>query len=80
MCLSFTSSLPLSLQLLSLKESCDRLQEQLSRKKSGRVQNRLRALLQRRDRIKELSVKRRQELELSWTMCVFSRDVAEVIN
>ncbi|AWP15961.1 putative spectrin beta chain non-erythrocytic 5 [Scophthalmus maximus] len=59
------------------KESCDRLQEQLSRKKSGRVQNRLRALLQRRDRIKELSVKRRQELELSWTMCVFSRDVAE---
>ncbi|XP_035467370.2 spectrin beta chain, non-erythrocytic 5 isoform X2 [Scophthalmus maximus] len=64
-------------KLLSLKESCDRLQEQLSRKKSGRVQNRLRALLQRRDRIKELSVKRRQELELSWTMCVFSRDVAE---
>uniref|UniRef100_A0A3P8VQ27 Uncharacterized protein n=1 Tax=Cynoglossus semilaevis TaxID=244447 RepID=A0A3P8VQ27_CYNSE len=49
----------------------------LSREKSAHVQSKLRALLQRRDRIKELSVKRRQELELSRMLCIFNRDVAQ---
>ncbi|XP_070699072.1 spectrin beta chain, non-erythrocytic 5 [Pempheris klunzingeri] len=64
-------------KLSSLKELAERLKRQLSREKSGRVQTRLKALLQRRDRIKELSVKRREELELSRTLCIFNRDVAE---
>ncbi|XP_068593345.1 spectrin beta chain, non-erythrocytic 5 [Cebidichthys violaceus] len=64
-------------KLSSLKDLAERLKKQLSREKSGRVQTRLGALLQRRDRIKELSIKRREELELSRTLGIFSRDVAE---
>ncbi|XP_030248101.1 spectrin beta chain, non-erythrocytic 5 [Sparus aurata] len=62
-------------KLSSLKDLSERLKKQLSREKSGRVQTKLRALIQRRDRIKELSVKRREELELSRMLCVFNRDV-----
>ncbi|XP_041668259.1 spectrin beta chain, non-erythrocytic 5 [Cheilinus undulatus] len=64
-------------KLSSLKELSERLRKQLSREKSGRVKSKLKALLQRRDRIKELSVKRREELELSKMLCIFNRDVAE---
>ncbi|XP_038585015.1 spectrin beta chain, non-erythrocytic 5 isoform X1 [Micropterus salmoides] len=64
-------------KLFSLKELDKRLKKQLSREKSRRVQTKLKALLQRRDRIKELSVKRREELELSRMLCIFNRDVAE---
>ncbi|XP_044022541.1 spectrin beta chain, non-erythrocytic 5 isoform X2 [Siniperca chuatsi] len=64
-------------KLSSLKELAERLKKLLSREKSGRVQTKLKALLQRRDRIKELSVKRREELELSRMLCIFNRDVAE---
>ena len=67
-------------QLSSLKELAKRLKEQLSREKSSRVQTKLKALLQRRERIKDLSVKRREELELSRMLCIFNRDVAEVTN
>lgn len=66
------------LQLSSLKELSDRLRKQLSREKSSRVKSKLKALQQRRERIKELSVKRREELELSRLLCIFNRDVAEV--
>ncbi|TNN47599.1 Spectrin beta chain, non-erythrocytic 5 [Liparis tanakae] len=64
----------------SQEELAERLKEQLSGQKSGRVQARLKALLQRRDRIKELSVKRREQLELSRMLSVFNRDVAEVTD
>ncbi|XP_028422093.1 spectrin beta chain, non-erythrocytic 5 [Perca flavescens] len=64
-------------KLSSLKDLSERLKKQLSREKSGRVRTKLKALLQRRDRIKELSVKRREELELSRMLCIFNRDVAE---
>uniref|UniRef100_A0A8C9YZ58 Spectrin, beta, non-erythrocytic 5 n=1 Tax=Sander lucioperca TaxID=283035 RepID=A0A8C9YZ58_SANLU len=67
-------------KLLSSQEDKDlseRLKKQLSREKSGRVRTKLKALLQQRDRIKELSVKRREELELSRMLCIFNRDVAE---
>ena len=67
-------------QLSSLKELSERLKKQLSREKSSSVQTKLKALLKRRDRIKELSVKRREELELSRMLCIFNRDVAEVSN
>ncbi|XP_036927334.1 spectrin beta chain, non-erythrocytic 5 isoform X2 [Acanthopagrus latus] len=62
-------------KLSSLKDLSERLKKQLSREKSGWVQTKLRTLIQRRDRIKELSVKRREELELSRMLCVFNRDV-----
>ncbi|KAK5886954.1 hypothetical protein CesoFtcFv8_017933 [Champsocephalus esox] len=64
-------------KLSALKELSERLKKQLSREKSSSVQTQLKALLKRRDRIKELSVKRREELELSRMLCVFSRDVSE---
>ncbi|XP_034530593.1 spectrin beta chain, non-erythrocytic 1 [Notolabrus celidotus] len=64
-------------KLSSLKDLSERLKKQLSREKSGRVKTKLKALLQRRDRIKELSVKRREELELSKMLCIFNRDVSE---
>ncbi|XP_069573815.1 spectrin beta chain, non-erythrocytic 5 [Brachyistius frenatus] len=64
-------------KLFSLKELADRLKKQLSREKSGRVQTKLKALFQRRDRIRELSVKRGDELELSRLLCIFNQDVAE---
>lgn len=69
---------PLCAQLSSLKELADGLKEQLSREKSGAVQNKLRVLLRRREKIKQLSVKRREELELSKLLCSFSRDVSQV--
>ncbi|XP_067336707.1 spectrin beta chain, non-erythrocytic 5 isoform X2 [Channa argus] len=64
-------------KLSSLKELAERLKKQLSREKSGRVQNKLKGLLQRRDRIKELSIKRREELELSRLLCIFNRDLTQ---
>ncbi|XP_029317025.1 LOW QUALITY PROTEIN: spectrin beta chain, non-erythrocytic 5 [Cottoperca gobio] len=64
-------------KLSSLKELAERLKKQLSKEKSRRVKTKLEALLQRRDRIKELSIKRREELELSRMLCIFNRDVAE---
>ncbi|XP_067469592.1 spectrin beta chain, non-erythrocytic 5 isoform X2 [Thunnus thynnus] len=64
-------------KLSSLKELAQRLKKQLSREKSSRVQTKLKALLQRRERINDLSVKRREELELSRMLCIFNRDVAE---
>ncbi|XP_028251320.1 spectrin beta chain, non-erythrocytic 5 [Parambassis ranga] len=64
-------------KLSSLKELANHLKKQLSREKSGQVQSRLKALLQRRDRIKDLSVQRRRELELSRLLCIFNRDVAQ---
>lgn len=67
------------IQLSSLKELAERLTKELSRKKSGGVQTRLKALLQRRDRIKELSAKCGEELELSRRLCIFNRDAAEVL-
>ncbi|XP_027134554.1 spectrin beta chain, non-erythrocytic 5 [Larimichthys crocea] len=64
-------------KLSSLKELAERLRKQLSREKSGRVKSKLKAMLKRRDRIKELSAKRREELELSRMLCIFNRDVGE---
>ena len=67
-----------SVQLSSLRELADRLKRKLSRDKTRQIQDKLRTLLQRRDRIRELSVKRREELQLSQLLCMFNRDVAEV--
>uniref|UniRef100_A0A3Q1IVH4 Calponin-homology (CH) domain-containing protein n=1 Tax=Anabas testudineus TaxID=64144 RepID=A0A3Q1IVH4_ANATE len=52
-------------------------EDKLSREQSRGVQNKLKAMLQRRDKIKELSIKRREELELSRLLCIFNRDTAQ---
>lgn len=65
-------------QLLSLKELAERLKKQLSREKSKRVQTRLKKLRLQRGRIKELSARHREELELSRMMCIFKRDANQV--
>lgn len=67
-------------QLSSLKELAERLKKQLSREKSGCSQTRMKSLIQRRNKIKELSIKRREELELSRMFCIFNRDVSQVTN
>ncbi|CAK6979040.1 spectrin beta chain%2C non-erythrocytic 5 [Scomber scombrus] len=64
-------------KLSSLKEQAERLRKQLSREKSSHVKSKLKALQQRRERIKDLSVRRREELELSRLLCIYNRDVAE---
>lgn len=68
----------LSVQLATLKQLSKRLKKQLGREEAGGVQTSLKSLLQRRDKIKELAVKRREELELHKMFCVFKRDVEEV--
>lgn len=76
----YSKTLPLFVQLSSLKEMADGLKKQLSREQSRGVQNKLKAMLQRRDKIKELSIKRREELELSRLLCIFNRDTAQVTS
>ncbi|KAK0154564.1 Spectrin beta chain, non-erythrocytic 5 [Merluccius polli] len=62
---------------VSVSTLAARLKQDLSRDKSRRVQAKLKALQQRRDRIRELSVKRRADLELSRLLGVFNRKVAQ---
>ncbi|XP_068195162.1 spectrin beta chain, non-erythrocytic 5 isoform X2 [Antennarius striatus] len=64
-------------KLSLLRELAEHLKTQLSREKSGNVRSKLKTLLQRRDRIKEMSARRREELEMSRMLCIFNRDVQE---
>ncbi|XP_028993920.1 spectrin beta chain, non-erythrocytic 1 isoform X2 [Betta splendens] len=64
-------------KLSSLIELAERLKKELSRQKSGLVHKQLKALLQRRKKVKDLCVKRREELELSRRLCIFNRDVSQ---
>lgn len=65
--------------MVALQESAERLKtEGLTREKNSNVKNKLKALQERRERIKDLSDKRREDLEISKLHCIFSRDVSEV--
>ncbi|XP_067099877.1 spectrin beta chain, non-erythrocytic 5 [Osmerus mordax] len=65
-------------KIVSLKELAEKLrQEDLSREKSGRIHSKLKGLLERRDRIKQLSIKRKEELAISRLLCIFNRNAAE---
>lgn len=68
----------LSAQLATLKELSKRLKKRLGREEAGGIKARLKPLLLRRDKIKELAVKRREELELHKMFCIFKQDVEEV--
>lgn len=65
--------------MVALQESAERLRtEGLNREKSSNIKNKLKALQERRERIKYLSDKRREDLEISKLLCIFNRNVSEV--
>ncbi len=65
--------------MVALQESAERLRtEGLSQEKSSNIKNKLKALQERRERIKDLSDKRREDLEISKLLCIFNQDVSEV--
>lgn len=72
------SSFCFFVQLLSLKDLAERLKKQLSREKSKSVQTRLKTLIQRRHRIRDLAVQHREELELHRALGIFRRDASQV--
>lgn len=66
--------------MVALQESAERLRTGgLNREKSTNIKNKLKALQERRERIKDLSEKRREDLEISKLLCIFNRDVSEVL-
>lgn len=66
--------------MVALQESVERLRtEGLKGEKSSNIRNKLKALQERRERIKDLSEKRREDLEISKLLCIFNRDVSEVL-
>lgn len=66
--------------MVALQESAERLRtEGLKGEKSSNIRNKLKALQERRERIKDLSEKRREDLEISKLLCIFNRDVSEVL-
>lgn len=65
--------------MVALQESAERLRTQgLKREKNSNIKNKLKALQERRERIKDLSAQRRADLEISRLLCIFSRDASEV--
>ncbi|KAJ8289416.1 hypothetical protein GJAV_G00001060 [Gymnothorax javanicus] len=65
-------------KVASLQEQTEQLGQQgLSRERMGPVQSKLRRLLDRRNYIKQLSGKRRDELAASRLLCVFNSNAAE---
>lgn len=65
--------------MVALQESAERLKtEGLKREKSSNIKNKLKALQERRERIKDLSDKRSEDLEISKLLCIFNQDVSEV--
>ncbi|KAJ8333342.1 hypothetical protein SKAU_G00422380 [Synaphobranchus kaupii] len=65
-------------KVASLQEQVERLVKQgLRRERMGQVQSKQRLLLERRNCVKQLSAKRRDELATSRLLCVFSRNATE---
>ncbi|XP_077095863.1 spectrin beta chain, non-erythrocytic 5 isoform X1 [Siphateles boraxobius] len=65
-------------KMVALQESAEHLRtEGLKGEKSISIRNKLKALQERRERIKDLSEKRREDLEISKLLCIFNRDVSE---
>ncbi|KAG7328102.1 hypothetical protein KOW79_008046 [Hemibagrus wyckioides] len=60
-------------KMVALHESADRL----SKGEKSNYKNTLNSLRARRERIRDLSMKRREELELSRLFCIFTRDSSE---
>ncbi|XP_015205968.2 spectrin beta chain, non-erythrocytic 5 isoform X1 [Lepisosteus oculatus] len=62
----------------SLQEQAERLKkEDVKKENAAHIQHKLKAVLERRSRIKELSARRREELSTARLFSVFNRDLAE---
>lgn len=66
--------------MAALQESADRLSKGGVMREKNNYKNILNSLRRRRDRIRDLSLKRREELELSRLLCIFTRDSSEVLQ
>ncbi|KAA0711222.1 Spectrin beta chain, non-erythrocytic 5 [Triplophysa tibetana] len=65
-------------KMVALEESAERLKTQgLKREKNTNIKNKLKALQERRKRIKDLSAQRMEDLEISRLLCIFNRDAFE---
>ncbi|XP_036450101.1 spectrin beta chain, non-erythrocytic 5 isoform X2 [Colossoma macropomum] len=65
-------------KMVALQESADSLRKgEVTREKANHIKNKFKALRDRRERIKDLSVKRKEELETSRLLCIFNRDASE---
>nr|XP_055027307.1 spectrin beta chain, non-erythrocytic 5 [Misgurnus anguillicaudatus] len=65
-------------KMVALQESAEHLRtEGLKLEKSSNIKNKLKALQERRMRIKDLSAQRREDLEISRLLCIFNRDASE---
>lgn len=65
-------------KMVALQESAERLRtEGLKREKSSNIKNKIKAIQERRERIKDLSDKYREDLEISKLLCIFNRAVSE---
>ncbi|XP_066510159.1 spectrin beta chain, non-erythrocytic 5 [Hoplias malabaricus] len=65
-------------KMVALQESADSLNKGgVSREKANHIRNKLKALKGRRERIKDLSVKRGEELETSRLLSIFNREASE---
>lgn len=63
-----------------LQEQADRIQE-VSRKEEGRqVQHKLKSVIDRRDKVKQLSKVRREELQIAFLLATFYQNFTEVIQ
>ncbi|XP_034163832.2 spectrin beta chain, non-erythrocytic 5 [Pangasianodon hypophthalmus] len=64
-------------KMVVLQESADRLSKGGATREKGNYKKTLNSLRARRERIRDLSKKRREELELSKLLCIFTRDASE---
>ncbi|KAF7704200.1 hypothetical protein HF521_021272 [Silurus meridionalis] len=64
-------------KMAALQESAEHLSKGGVMGKKGNYKYTLNSLRERRERIKDMSIKRRKELELSMLLCIFTRDASE---
>ncbi|TSO67499.1 Spectrin beta chain, non-erythrocytic 5 [Bagarius yarrelli] len=64
-------------KMIALQKSVEHLNKGEVTKGKGNYKNTLNSLRARRDRIRDLSMKRREDLELSRLFCIFTRDSSE---
>ncbi|XP_053365454.1 spectrin beta chain, non-erythrocytic 5 isoform X1 [Clarias gariepinus] len=64
-------------KMLALQESADRLSKGGVTREKSNYKNTLNSLKSRRERIRDMAMKRRKELELSRLLCIFTRDASE---
>ncbi|XP_017558803.1 spectrin beta chain, non-erythrocytic 5 isoform X2 [Pygocentrus nattereri] len=65
-------------KMVALQESADSLRKgEVTREKANHIKNKFKSLRDRRERVKDLSTKRKEELETSRLLCIFNRNASE---